>query len=156
MRSSTHLESFVASASFRFSAVQRRWTVNSAGCAYCALNRVNVDCDRIAGRKRLLQRFVKQFIQVREGGCNSFRRTLRGDPDIRPFYSHHILASPIGTSQLYKMIWERVWVRCISDKVIRRFERLLTPDETQQLLIRIFHRHGPRWWRAGRRPWRYK
>jgi hypothetical protein len=41
-------------------------------------------------------------------------------------------------------------------KSFRRFERLLTPNETQQLLIRIFHRHEPRWWRAGRRPWRYK
>ena len=45
-------------------------------CGYSALARFkfNIDGDRIAGRKRCLQRLVKQFIKMCRRGCRTFLR----------------------------------------------------------------------------------
>jgi hypothetical protein len=63
--------------------------------------KVNIDGDRIAGRKRFVQRLVKQVILMCYRGWKRFLRIFRGEHDFAAFFHFPLLSiSGVCTSNL--------------------------------------------------------
>ena len=54
--------------------------------------KLNIDGDRIAGRKRCFQRLVKQFIQMCRRGCRTFLRFFPSEHDVGALFPFWLLS----------------------------------------------------------------